>query len=157
MLTRWRNWGLFDFDRDHERTLADFDLLRREMNRLFEGYPSTGRPRSSSSASWPRIALFDKGAHLLVRAEVPGMSEKDVQVTVDQGVLTLRGDRTVQPPEGYSAHRQERSNYRFARSFSLPCKVDLEKTKAELKNGVLTLTLPKAPEEQPRQIAVNVQ
>ena len=146
MLTRWSNWGLYDFDRDFERTLADFDALRREMNRLFDG--------SSRSVGWPRIALFDQGANLVLRAEVPGMSDKDVNLSIDKGVLTLRGERSAQAPEGYSVHRQERGHYRFARSFTLPCKVDVEKTKAALENGVLTVTLPKAPEEQPRQIAV---
>ena len=152
MLTRWSNWGLYDFDREFERTLADFDALRREMNRLFDG---TYQQNGARSVGWPRIALFDEGAQLAVRAELPGMSEKDVQLSIDQGVLTLRGERNAQAPEGYAVHRQERGHYRFARSFTLPCKVDVEKTKAELKNGVLTVTLPKAPEEQPRQIAVS--
>lgn len=153
MLTRWSNWGLYDFDRDFERTLADFDALRREMNRLFDGSSRTlGAERS---VGWPRIALFDQGTSLVVRAELPGMNEKDVNLSIDQGVLTLRGERSAQAPEGYSVHRQERGHYRFARSFTLPCKVDVEKTKAALENGVLTVTLPKAPEEQPRRIAVS--
>src|SRR5262245_33986542 len=150
MLSRWSNWGLYDFDRQFERTLADFDAVRREMNRLFDGRQS----RAGRSVGWPRIALFDQGAHLLVRAELPGMKEKDVNISIDQGVLTLRGERSAQALEGYSVHRQERGHYRFGRSFTLPCKVDVEKTKAALENGVLTVTLPKAPEEQPRQIAV---
>ena len=152
MLSRWSNWGLYDFDREFERTLADFDAVRREMNRLFDGSYQSSR---GHSVGWPRIALFDEGAKLVVRAELPGMNDKDVKLSIDQGVLTLRGERSTQVPEGYSVHRQERGHYRFARSFTLPCKVDVEKTKAALENGVLTVTLPKAPEEQPRQIAVS--
>jgi HSP20 family protein len=143
---------LYDFDRQFERTLADFDSVRREMNRLFDG--NYRQSRAARSVGWPRIALFDQGANLVVRAELPGLNEKDVNLSIDQGVLTLRGERSAPPPEGYSVHRQERAHYRFARSFTLPCKVDVEKTKAALENGVLTVTLPKAPEEQPRQIAV---
>lgn len=147
MLTRWSDWGFGDVD----RTMAEFDTLRREMNRLFDGRTS----RAARSGGYPSIGLFDRGSELVVRAEVPGLSNDDLDLTVDQGMLTLRGERKVDVPEGYSVHRQERGSIKFARSFSLPCKVDAEKTTANLKHGVLTLVLPKAPEDQPRQIAVS--
>jgi len=102
------------------------------------------------------VGLYDQGSQLVVRAELPGVSEGDVQLTVDHGVLSLKGTRKTALPEGYSVHRQERADYQFARSFSLPCKVDVEKTTASMKNGLLTVTLPKAAEEQPRQITVAV-
>jgi HSP20 family protein len=151
MLTRWTNWGPYTYDRELERSLAEFDSLRREMNRLFEG----DRRQRGGLAGWPRIELFDEGNQLVVRAEVPGLSEEDLKISVDQGVLTIAGERHVAPPEGYSAHRQERGSYRFSRSFTLPRKVDAEKTTAKLAHGVLSLTLPKAAEEQPRQIPVS--
>jgi HSP20 family protein len=150
MLIRWNDWGLGDLD----RSLAEFDALRREMNRLFEGGDLGSRSRARSAAAWPRVGLYDQGSQLVVRAELPGVSEDDIQLTVDHGVLSLKGTRKASLPEGYSVHRQERADYQFARSFTLPCKVDLEKTGATMKNGLLTVTLPKAAEEQPRQIAV---
>ncbi|MCK6588252.1 MAG: Hsp20/alpha crystallin family protein, partial [Polyangiaceae bacterium] len=69
-------------------------------------------------------------------------------------VLTLKGERKSDAPQGYTAHRRERAPIQFARSFSLPCRVDLEKTSAVVKDGLLTVTMAKAPEAQPRQIQV---
>lgn len=151
MLTRWNDWGF----RDMERTLAEFDALRREMNRVFD-QDGNGRQRRIASGV-PRMSLHDQGSELVLRAELPGVAQKDVDVSIDQHLLTLRGERTVHPPEGYSVHRQERGSMRFARSFTLPCRVDAEKANATLERGVLTLVLPKAPEDQPRQIAVKAQ
>jgi HSP20 family protein len=148
MLTRFNDWGFGDV----ERTMAEFDALRREMNRLFEG--GAGRTVRSGAPGFPRMGLFDRGSELVVRAELPGVVDKDLDITVDQGLLTLRGRRTVTAPEGYAVHRQERGNLEFARSFTLPCRVNAEKTTATLKHGMLTLVLPKAPEDQPRQIAI---
>ena len=82
------------------------------------------------------------------------MTEKELQISLNQDVLTLSGERKPDAVEGYTVHRKERPSVRFSRSFSLPCKVDPEKTSAVLKNGVLTLALNKAAEAQPRQIAV---
>ena len=84
------------------------------------------------------------------------MTEKDIQLSIHQDVLTLSGERKQEVPQGYFVHRQERAPLKFARSFTLPCKVDPEKSTATLKDGVLTITLPKAPEAQPRQISVKV-
>ena len=68
--------------------------------------------------------------------------------------MTIKGERQDSAPEGYSVHRKERGAFRFTRSFALPAKVDVEKVQAVLKHGVLTVTLPKAKEAQPRQISV---
>ena len=98
--------------------------------------------------------LFDTGANLVVRAEVPGMEHKDLDVTLHEGTLTVKGSRADAIPDGYTAHRRERGAIEFARSFGLPCKVDPEKAKANLDDGVLTLTMAKSKEVQPRQIPV---
>lgn len=154
---------------DIDRTFAAMDQLRRRMDRLFDEYePARQRDavranladeaeRLWSRGRWPRLSLADAGSSLVVKAEVPGLTEKDVQISIHQDVLTLSGERKHDMPEGYYVHRQERAPIKFARSFTLPCKVDSEKSTATLKNGVLTLTLAKAPEAQPRQIAVKVQ
>jgi HSP20 family protein len=142
----WTRWG--EFDRSFE-VLEDF---RRRMDRLFDGYGVEGAPTSGHG---PRMAFRDEGSALVLSAELPGLAEGDVKLTVNQDVLTLEGERRVQVPEGYAAHRQERGPMRFSRSFTLPCKVDAEHTQASLRDGVLKVTLPKAPEARPRQIAVN--
>jgi HSP20 family protein len=145
-----------------ENTFALMDELRRRMDRVWDDAdPSwqraTASPRSLSASVFPPINLFDAGASLVLKADVPGLSEKDVQVTLNGGGVFLSGERKVVPPEGYSAHRQERSHVKFSRSLALPCAVDPEKTTATVKDGVLTLTLTKAAEAQPRQIAVRAQ
>lgn len=157
MLTRWNDGfgGL-------ERELSALSDLRNQMDRLFLDFergwglsPRVGQPWGAGSA-WPRVGLFDAGAELRLVAEVPGVSEKDLDISVEQSSLTLRGQRTVKVPEGYAVHRQERGDRSFARSFTLPCRIDPEKAKASLKNGILEMTLPKVAEEQPRQIRVQV-
>jgi len=145
------------------------DELRRRMDRLFDEYDSRGGtgPRSSfffepfeagytsrTVATWPRLSVYDKGNALVIAADVPGMKESDIKLEIDQDVLTLSGERRADVPEGYAIHKKERGPVKFSRSVALPCKVDAEKASAVLKDGVLTLTLAKAPEAQPRQIAV---
>jgi HSP20 family protein len=118
------------------------------------GQQARRTPGLISSSAWPQVNVYDGGSNLVVKADVPGLSEKDVHVTLNESGLAISGQRTVAPPEGYSAHRQERSSFSFSRSLTLPCKVNPEQTQASVKNGVLTVTLAKAPEAQPRQIAV---
>ncbi len=153
---------------DIDRTFAMMDQLRRRMDRLFdEVEPQRGRDalrsnlteeaeRFWSRGRFPRMTLSDSGSALVLCAEVPGLGEKDIQLTIHQDVLSMSGERKTEVPEGYVVHRQERTPIKFARSFTLPCKVDPEKSTATLRNGVLTLTLAKAAETQPRQIEVKV-
>jgi HSP20 family protein len=144
---------------DASRDFALLDEFRRRMDRVWEDIDpswtaSPSNARTHSSSAWPRVNLYDEGSNLVLKADVPGLSEKDVHVTLNESGLSISGARKVAPPEGYSAHRQERSSFSFSRSITLPCKVNPEQTQASVKNGVLTVTLAKAPEAQPRQIAV---
>ncbi len=149
MLTRWS---------ELDRAFSVMDELQRRMNRLFDEVDS-GRWAGSSfvGGAWPPVNLYDAGDDLVIRAMVPGLTEKELEITGNQEVLTLSGERKLEVPEGYSVHRQERGGVRFSRSFTFPCKVNLEKTKAAVKDGVLTITLPKAPEAKPRQITVKAE
>ena len=143
---------------DFDRHFAALDQLRRRMDRLFEDYDPgrvTGRDIERMwSGRFPRLSFHDTGASLVLEADLPGLAEKDVQLQIHQDVLTMSGERRQDAPQGWFVHRQERAPVKFSRSFSLPCKIDPEKSTATLKNGVLTLTLVKATEAQPRQIAV---
>jgi HSP20 family protein len=107
-----------------------------------------------SGGGWPAINLYDEGNKLVLDAEVPGLSEKDIQLSLNQNILSISGERRVGAPKDYAVHRQERRAIRFARSFSLPCKVDTEKVAAQVKDGVLTVSMEKAKEAQPRQITI---
>lgn len=147
MLTRWS-----DFD----RTLAVFDELQRRMNRVFEGY-DVRMPNFLGATTWPSTNLYDTGKELVLKAQLPGLSEKEVNITGNQDSITISGERKTEVPEGYSVHREERSEVQFSRSFALPVKVDLEKTTASMKNGILTVTMAKAAEAQPRNITVKAQ
>ena len=150
MLTRWNDlWSDFD------QSLAWMEAFRQQMDRVFEDF-DTGLDLRASRG-FPRTNLYDAGTALVLRAEVPGLSEKDVSVTMNQDVLTISGERKNDAPEGYAAHRRERSPVRFTRSLAFPGKIDMERVKASVKDGVLTVRLEKAAESQPRQIAVKAQ
>ena len=146
---------------DFDRTFATMDQMRRRLDRLFdelEPMPSRGRDAERMwSGRFPRLAFADTGSSLVLEADLPGLGEKDVQLSIHQDVLTMSGERKQDAPQGWYVHRQERRPVKFSRSFALPCKVDPEKSTATLKNGVLTITLSKATEAQPKQITVKAQ
>jgi HSP20 family protein len=135
---------------------SSFAELRRQMSQLLDDFDGDWPSQSlfGWGKTWPRLNLADSGDKILVTAEIPGLSEKDIQVSIEQDVLSVTGERRVQVPQGYSAHRQERGDFKFARSISMPCKVEAEKASATVRNGVLTIALPKAPEAQPKRIEV---
>ena len=153
MLTRW-NTGWSEFD-DMFSVLNDF---RRRMDRAFDDAFGADLevPRGLGvRGTWPLANLVDTGPQLVLTAELPGLSERDVKLTLNQEVLTIAGERKNDAPEGYSVHRRERADVSFTRSFALPCRVNAERTSASVKNGILTVTLEKAAEAMPRQIAVS--
>jgi HSP20 family protein len=151
MLTRfsdfndWPSFGFADFGRGY----APQAQLRRELDRLFGEFERAVTPSSVAALSFD-----DDGANFVLHADVPGLTENDLDISVTGNTVTLRGERKVDVPEGYSEHRRERSAVSFAKSYQLPARVDSDKVSAVLKHGVLTLTLPKAAEAQPRQISV---
>lgn len=133
-----------------------FDTLRRRMDQVFREYDAgtNGRARP---VGYPRVDLHDTKEAFVLTAEVPGLTDKDVQISVTGDSLTIAGERKAAAPEGYAVHRQERGLLRFARSFAMPARVDVDKVTATVKNGVLTVTLPKHPESQPKSITVKAQ
>lgn len=133
---------------DFDRPLDVFSELRRQMDQVWDDFDATAAPRLSTK---------DAGANLVVEADLPGVTEKDVDITLADGVLVVTAERKLRAPEGYAARRQERTSFRLSRSIALPCKVDPEKTSAAMKDGVLTVTLAKAEEARPRQIRVKVE
>ena len=148
MLTKWD---------DFTRTFSALDDFRRRINNALE---EAGHPRwvyqtdQRPAGSWPAINLYDEGSNLIVEAEVPGLTEDKIQLSLDENVLSISGERKVEVPKDYAVHRQERSSIKFARSFSLPSKVDSEKVAAAVKDGLLTVTMEKAKEAQPRKITI---
>jgi HSP20 family protein len=123
-----------------------FRLMEREMDRLF--YQPKGRNQSL-------LTLRDSGKELVLSAELPGLSDKDIELTIERGTLSLRAERKPAVPEGYKPLRNERAHVRFAETIELPADIDEEAVSATLKDGMLVVTLPKAAAATPRRIPVN--
>jgi HSP20 family protein len=144
MLTGWR---------DFEHTLQAFDRLQRQFDgALFERVPTLRR--RATRLAWPATNVFETKEAFLVKAEVPGLAEGDVSVSVEDDTLVIRGERKTDVPAGYQVHLRERAPVAFTRKLPLPARVDNQAVTAVLDRGVLTVTLPKAREALPRQIAV---
>jgi HSP20 family protein len=135
--------------------LRDLARLQDEMSRLFDDrLPQV----SGESVGWaPRCDIFEDEEGVSLRFELAGVEPKDVDIRFENGVLTLRGERKMEKEENREHyHRVELSYGTFTRSFSLPGTIDPEKIRAESKNGVLTVLLPKRPEAKPKSIQVKV-
>jgi HSP20 family protein len=135
-----------------------FRDLFRFSDELARGLDDRLGLRSGESMGWtPACDIFEDSEALTLRFELAGVDPKDVDVRFENGVLTLRGERKLEredKKENY--HRIELAYGSFTRTFSLPTLVDAEKIRAESKNGVLTVTLPKKAEAKPRPITVKV-
>ena len=149
-VVRWRP-GLFGWHRD---PFAEMDRLRREMDRLFDSYPGA-RGISHVAGVFPALNLSEDNENLYVRAELPGVAPEDIEITTEENNLIIKGERKI-PAEGVKVayHRREREAGTFRRITSLPSRIDSSKVTAVCKNGVLTITLPKAAEVKPRQVEV---
>jgi len=134
----------------------DFARLQDEVNRLFDG--TLGLPRNTESYGWtPAVDVFEDTEGVTFKFDLPEVEGKDVDVRLENGTLTVRGERKLEREEkreGY--HRIERAYGTFARSFSLPATFDSEKANAEHKNGVLRIFVPKRAEAKPKSISVKV-
>lgn len=134
----------------------DFARLQDEVNRLFDG--SLGLTRSTESYGWtPAVDVFEDTEGVTFKFDLPEVEGKDVDVRLEEGTLTIRGERKLEKEdrrEGY--HRIERAYGTFARSFTLPATLDADKAVAEHKNGVLRIFVPKRAEAKPKSISVKV-
>jgi HSP20 family protein len=147
MLTLWS-----DFDRAFFRRPSG----ARELNwlRAVENALTQTAPQRFWDERWPRTNLIDTGKELVFMAELPGVDEKDVELNIHKDVLNVQASRKIELPERATLHRQERGSWTFQRSISLPVPVDSERTKAVLKDGVLTVTMAISPEHEPKRISV---
>ncbi len=131
--------------------LATFDSLRREMNRLLDGY---SRPEFSRPRSVPAMNAWQDEDNLYVEAELPGIPLENIDISVERDELSIHARRESDSSNDRTYHRRERVAGEFTRTISLPVPVDADKTEATLNNGILTIVLPKAAEAKPRKIAV---
>jgi HSP20 family protein len=145
MLTSWRNFN---------EALHTIDFLNRHIDYVFDDRAVPGRSPERARIAWPPVNVAETKDAFVYRAEVPGLGEGDVSVHVEDETLLLRGERKADAPAGYEVHLRERAPIAFARKLPLPGRVDADAVTATMKDGVLTVTLPKSKDARPRQIAV---
>jgi HSP20 family protein len=141
--------------------LTRFDPFRdvaRLQDEFLRGFDDRMGLRAGESVGWtPACDIYEDGEAVTVRFELAGVDPKEVDIRFENGVLTLRGERKLEREEKKeNYHRVEMQYGAFTRSFSLPGTVDAEKIRAEAKNGVLVVTLPKKAEAKPHAIAVKI-
>lgn len=152
-LIKWRSPDIFESFRD----LLD---LQREMNRLFDA--SLGRRvaknQDIADTGWvPAVDIYDNKDNLVIKTDLPGMTQKDIDVSVEDDVLRIKGERKKETEtKEKNFYRVERTYGVFERSFTLPSNVDATQIKATYKDGVLELVLPKKEEAKPKQIKVDI-
>lgn len=138
------------------RPFGELGRLRREMDDLFNRFfGETSLPRVFSREWTPSIDVSETKDHLVIKAEVPGLEAKDIDVSVSGDVLTIKGEKKKEEEkkeEHY--HYRERYSGSFQRSLRLPLSVKSDKADASFKDGVLTVRLPKAPEAKKKQITI---
>lgn len=141
---------------DIDRMFSTMNLLHSRINRLFPDFDRS----FSTDSGWriaegtPKTNMYDLGDKLQIIAEIPGVAKEDLDIRIQGNYLELSGSRKSDAPEGYKAHRIERGSSSFTRSFTLPADVDSNRVEAVLKDGILTMNLPKAEAAKPKQISV---
>ena len=139
-------WRLFEFDR-----------IRREMDRLWDSFLE-GRPmrRAEDGREWlPSIDVSETKNELVIKAELPGLDPKDIDISMNNGYLTIKGEKKHEKEEkDENYHLIERSYGSFTRSVRLPREVQNDKITASFKNGVLRVTLPKSEEAKKKEIKI---
>lgn len=138
----------------------DLLSLQERMNRMFGEFRNTHSSDDewALGGSWaPAVDIYEQGNDIVLKAELPGVDSKDVDIRLENNVLTLRGQRKFENEvKKESYHRVERSYGSFSRSFTLPSVVDQQAIKAEVKDGILKVVLPKREEAKPKQIEISV-
>jgi len=137
----------------------ELEEMSDRLNRMFARPATrTNGKETMVVADWtPTVDISETDGEYQIKAEIPDVKKEDVKVTLEDGVLTIQGERKQEKEEkGKKYHRIERSYGSFVRSFSLPDVIDEEKVKAEFKDGVLSLHLPKSEKAKPKAIEVKV-
>ena len=137
----------------------------REIEDMFDRYTrAVGHPRAggqdvAATGDWaPRVDIAETDKEFVIKAEIPEVKKEDVKVAVDNGILTIQGERKQEKEEkGKKFHRVERCYGSFTRSFTLPNNVNETKIKASFKDGMLSLQIPKAEEAKPKAIEIKVE
>lgn len=137
--------------------MRDLVMVQDRFNRLFnDTFSRFFEDGESATGTWiPPVDIYETDQNVVLSAELPGLDPKDVEIRVEDGTLYLKGQRKFEKEvKEENCHRIERSYGSFMRTFPVPSSVDAEKAKAEYKDGILTLTMPKREEAKPRTIKI---
>ena len=131
---------------------SEMGRVNEELNRLFGRFNGSAKMFPPQG---PAVNVWEDEQNVFAEADLPGMDMKKLNITVTDGnVLTIQGERTIEPPKGAVWHRQERVFGQFMRQITLPAMIDADKVEAKYENGVLHLTLPKSEAAKPKKIKV---
>jgi HSP20 family protein len=143
--------------------INDITNLSQRMDRVFEELMGRSLRRLADEdrlrGSWsPAVNILEKKDAIVITADLPGLKAEEVEITVDNGVLTIRGERRLEEAaDGETYHRVERVYGMFERTFTLPNSVDVNKIDAKFRNGEMVVTLPKREESKPRAVKVAIE
>jgi HSP20 family protein len=151
-LTIWRPFG-------EMAPFRDFERMRRDMDRLWDSFFERGTLRGEEAGEWlPSLDVAETKNEIVVKAEVPGLEPKDIDISVSDGLLTIKGEKKQEREEKEeNYHLVERSYGTFTRSIRLPNEVQSDKINASYKNGVLKVVLPKSEEAKKKEVKIKVQ
>ena len=136
-------------------TLDRWSNLRNELNSLFDVPFLANVNRQNLFSGWsPALDLYQNNDNLVALVELPGMRKEDIEISLHDGTLSIAGERESSHSNGEQAERSERYMGSFRRTISLPARVDANKVSATYRDGILTITLPKAEEAKPKRINV---
>lgn len=145
-LIRWNPW-------------TEVNTLQNRINNIFNEsfYPTEWKDDELGVGGWkPVVDIYDDDQKLVIKAELPGVDKKDIEIDLKDRVLTLKGERTYEnEAKEDSYYRKERFYGKFHRAFTLPADYDSEKVKADFKDGVLKIDIPKPEEKKPKKITIH--
>ncbi|MBI1806486.1 MAG: Hsp20/alpha crystallin family protein [Ignavibacteria bacterium] len=137
--------------------VSEFAVMQHEIDRMFDRFRGGMLDENSPSLWMPAVDIIERENDYYIKAELPGVNKNDVRITVQNDVLTIRGEKKNETEKKSDNYRRvERSYGSFERSFTLPTSVKNDKIEASYDNGVLTISLPKAEESKPKEIEVKV-
>jgi len=147
---------LFDFPTfGHRGVFHDLDNMRRQFDRFMNLY-STGSQRPAGAGVFPQLNVTEDAGRFYLRAELPGVKSDDLDIQATGKNISISGERTIHSEKDNARyHRREREAGKFSRVLTMPSDIDADRIEAKLKNGILTVMVPKAETAKPRQIKVN--